>query len=175
MKHIFDLFLNILSNTRLMLAGLIAVSAFSLGMAFMAQYVFGLAPCILCLYQRVPFAIVIVLGLIGLVLSGKYPKTGPFFLVLSGLSLLTNSIIAFYHTGVEQKWWVSFLEACSTPDMSGNVEDLMARIQAAPVVRCDEIPWVDPILGLSMANYNVIFCLGLAIVAFIAARCIKQA
>ncbi len=165
----------ILSSTKLILIGLAGISAASLAMAYMAEYVFGLEPCILCLYQRVPYAIVIGLGILGALLYPKNPKTGPFFLVSSGLALLANSIIAFYHTGVEQKWWPSHLEGCTTPDMSGNVEDLMARIQAAPVVRCDEIPWADPILNLSMANYNVAFCFGLAMVAFIAARCVKQA
>ncbi len=47
--------------------------------------------------------------------------------------------------------------------------DIQNRTKA---VRCDEIPWADPILNLSMANYNVIFCLGLAVMAFISARLI---
>lgn len=87
-------------------------------------------------------------------------------MALIGLTFSANAVIAAYHTGVERKWWKSFLEGCSTPDLSGSIDDLMARIQAAPVTTCDAIPWVDPILGLSMANYNVLFCAALAAIAF---------
>ncbi|MBP9050734.1 MAG: disulfide bond formation protein B, partial [Alphaproteobacteria bacterium] len=53
------------------------------------------------------------------------------------------------------------LEGCSAPDMSGSVEELIRRIQEVSVVRCDEIPW--SLFGLSMANYNVVMCLGLGV------------
>jgi len=49
--------------------------------------------------------------------------------------------------------------------MSGSIEDLMARIQSTDVTRCDEIPW--DLFGLSMANYNVMMCLGLGVACFI--------
>lgn len=156
-----------LSNHRLMLFFFAAISAAALAAAYAAQYGFGLAPCILCLYQRIPYAIIIVLGLIG-ALWQKYPRS---FSGVIALTFLANSVIAFYHTGVEQKWWKSFIEGCSSPDLSGNIEDLMARIEAAPVAACDSIPWQDPLIGLSMANYNVLFCAGLAIIALLSALC----
>ncbi len=150
--------MSLLSSHRLMLLLFAGISAAALGMAYIAQYGFGLAPCILCLYQRVPYAVIIALGIIGYVLN-KHPRV---FLGLISLSFALNAVIAAYHTGVERKWWRSFLEGCSTPDLSGSIDDLMARIEAAPVTACDAIAWVDPIAGLSMANYNVIFCAVLA-------------
>lgn len=150
-----------LPNKRLMIAAFAAISAASLGMAYIAQYGFGLHPCILCLYQRVPFWSVITIGVTG-ALWNKYPRA---FLGAISALFAANTLIAFYHTGVEQKWWTSFIQGCSTPDLSGSIEDLMARIEAAPVVSCDVIPWVDPVLGLSMANWNVPFCGFLAILA----------
>ncbi len=148
-------------NHRLMLVAFCAISAGALAMAYLAQYGFGLAPCILCLYQRVPFWSVVAIGALGAVWN-KYPRA---FLGTISALFAANSVIAFYHTGVEQKWWRSFLEGCSTPDLGGSIEDLMARIEAAPVTTCDSIPWIDPILGLSMANWNVVFCGILAVLA----------
>ncbi len=131
-------------------------SAFSLIAAFTAQYGFGLRPCDLCLMQRVPFAINILLG--GLAVWRQ--NLGRPLVSLAGMAFLVNSGIAAYHSGVERKWWAG-LSGCSTPDMSGSIEDLLKRIQNTDVVRCDEIPW--SLFGLSMANYNVVFCLGLGV------------
>lgn len=144
------------------------VAAAALGMAFIAQYVYGLAPCVLCLYQRWPYAVVIALAVISSALLKKSQKAGSWILGLISLTFFTNAVFAFYHTGVERKWWPSFLEGCTTPSLEGNIADVLARIQMAPIVRCDEIPWTDPVLGWSMANYNVIACLVLGTLALCA-------
>lgn len=151
-------------NTRIIILGLGLAAAAALGMAYIAQYQFNLAPCILCLYQRVPFAIIAALGLLGYALN-KYPRV---FLVLIGTAYFANTVIAAYHTGVERKWWRSFIEGCSSPDLSGSIDDLMKRIEQAPVTACTDIAWADPVLGLSMANYNIVFCLFLGILAICA-------
>lgn len=128
--------------------------------AFTAQYGFGLLPCELCLMQRAPFALNILLGIVAFAHAPlRLPLIG-----LSGLSFLINSGIAFFHSGVERKWWTG-LTGCTTPDMSGSIEELLKRIQDTAVVRCDEIPW--SLFGLSMANYNVAFCLGLGVICFL--------
>lgn len=142
------------------------ISLLSLAAAITAQFGFGLKPCALCLYQRIPFSINVILGLLGAVLVAHTRA----FIALSGLSFLANSGIAFYHSGVERKWWAG-LEGCSTPDMSGSIEDLMARIQNTDVTRCDEIPW--EMFGLSMANYNALMCLGLGIACWLY-LCLKK-
>lgn len=148
------------------------ISAAALAMALMGQYVFGLLPCNLCIYQRFPYGIVIALGLIGIVFAKrKNRQLSVATMSLIGLTFFANSVIAFYHTGVELKWWKSFLEGCSVPKLSSNINEMMAQIQAATkVVPCDEIPWSDPIFNLSMANYNVVFCFGLGVVAIVSAR-----
>ncbi|HNQ92545.1 MAG TPA: disulfide bond formation protein B [Alphaproteobacteria bacterium] len=129
-------------------------SALALGAGFTAQFGFGLKPCELCLIQRIPFAINILLGIVGTIWLARTRM----IIVLSGLVYLVNSGIAFFHSGVERHWWTSF-SGCSTPDLSGSIEDLMARIEKTDVTRCDDIPW--QLFGLSMANYNVMMCAGL--------------
>ena len=164
-------FLNkILGNKRLVLFAFAGFSAAALGMAFISQYAYGLHPCVLCIYQRVPYALVILFAVLGIGLGRNSPRTLSVFTGLTALTFAANAAIAFYHTGVERKWWTSFLEGCSVPSLEGNITDVLAQIAATPVVRCDEIPWTDPVIGLSMANYNVLFCLALAVAALIAWR-----
>lgn len=163
-----------LTDGMIMSLVLAAVSAGALSAAFLAEHAFGLEPCLLCLYQRLPFAIAILLSLVAFWSCGVAPRITP--LVFGGLSLtfLVNAAIAAYHTGVERQWWKSFLEGCAVPSLEGNIADVLAKIEATTeAVRCDEIPWQDPVLGLSMANYNVILCLGLAAAALLAARCVR--
>ena len=147
------------------------LSIIALAAALISQYVFGMHPCILCLYQRIPYAVVILLAGLGImatkIMGTKY---GALNIFLCGISFIINAIIAFYHVGVEQKWWAS---ACSLPDLSNlNPEDLMATIKAAPAVSCGQIPF--ELFGISMAGYNVILCLGLGLYAIIAATTVTK-
>jgi disulfide bond formation protein DsbB len=160
-----DFISNILKNERFALITFGAASAAALAAAYIGQYGYGLQPCVLCVYQRVPYALVIVFAALGVMLGRSSYKFGRVFIGLSALAFAANAGIAFYHTGVERKWWVSFLEGCSVPKMEGNITDVLAQIAAAPNVRCDEIPWTDPVIGLSMANWNVLFCLVLTVAA----------
>ena len=159
---------NLLSNERPAFITFTALAALALAAALVSQYVYGLQPCVLCIYQRVPYGIVIALGILGIVLGGKNPKYGPPLLGLTAGAFALNAVIAFYHSGVERHWWKSFLEGCAVPDMEGDITDVLARIAATPAARCDEIPWTDPVFGLSMANYNVMVCLALAMAALYA-------
>lgn len=158
----------ILTNGRLMTGGMALIAAAALGMALIAQYMYNLAPCNLCVIQRYPYGFVIAFGLLGVLHAGKSDKGTAVRMGFIGLTFLINAAIALYHTGVERHWWKSFLEGCSVPELDPN--DILGSIKAAPNARCDEIPWADPILGLSMANYNVIFCFGLAVIAFLSMR-----
>ena len=136
-------------------------SALALTAAFISQYVFDLPPCDLCIYQRYPYVIAIALYLVTLM-----PVARPFAawaLVLSALILLFNSGIATYHVGVEQNWWIG-PEGCTGPHGTPQTLDaLRAQIAATPVIRCDVIAF--SLFGISMAGYNVIFSLALAIYA----------
>lgn len=143
------------------------VSAASLAAALTAQYAFGLLPCDFCLYQRIPFAVVVMLSLLGLMaVKAMGRRFGIFNMILCGIALLINSGIAFYHVGVEQHWWAS---ACSLGDITAlDPEAMKDAITNAPRVSCDQIPW--QMFGISMAGYNVMLCLGLGLYALIASR-----
>jgi len=148
---------------------ILGVSITALAAALLSEILLGLEPCRLCIHQRWGFVAAALFALIGLLLR-KRPKGAASMAALSGLSFLATSAIAAYHTGVEQKWWVSAVEGCSVPSgFSTQDPNWMENLMATPSARCDEIPWQDPLIGLSMANYNIILCLGMFVICLIGA------
>jgi disulfide bond formation protein DsbB len=149
---------------------LAALSAAALAGAYFSQYVLGLAPCPLCLYQRIPHAVIIILGFGALFLARRHRvKPAAFVIFLSGLAALTGAVIASYHVGVEHHWWASFLEAC-TADLSQG--DLLEKIQQTAAVRCDTVAW--SLFGISMAGYNALLSFGMIVYALIASILITR-
>ncbi len=129
-------------------------SAALLAAAFAFQYLGGLAPCPLCILQRWPHVVAVATGLILIV----YPLRD--IAALGAVAMLAGAGIAGYHAGIEQGWWPG-PATCAAPDLAGQTpEELLASILAAPVVRCEDIAW--SFLGLSMAAWNGLACLGLA-------------
>lgn len=117
------------------------------------QYIGGMAPCALCIWQRWPHVLALVAG-VGLVLRGPWA-------VLGALGAAGSGVIGVYHTGVERRWWDGPSSCTSGGDMSGlSAQELLDQIMAAPVVRCDEVPW--ELLGLSMASWNALLSFGIA-------------
>jgi disulfide bond formation protein DsbB len=149
-------------RTRLIILAMAGSLAMLAG-AFAFQYIGGLAPCHLCLLQRWPHAAALAIGLLALAIPGR-------LLPLAGAAAaLTTAGIGIYHTGVERLWWAG-PTSCSAGSIAGlDVKDLLdPSIVVAPVVRCDEVAW--QMLGLSMASWNVVLSLGLALIWLLAAR-----
>lgn len=143
--------------------GTVALLSFSaLAAAFLSEAFLGLEPCILCIYQRYPYAIALFLGLLGLALRKKL-KAVAAILALCGITFLINSGIALYHSGVELHWWESFSESCTIFQFDTKKQSVLDNILSTPLGHCDQIAWKDPILGLSMANHNIAVCLLLAL------------
>jgi disulfide bond formation protein DsbB len=130
--------------------------------AFAFQYLGGMAPCKLCIWQRYPHAGAIVIGAAALWIPGR---ALPF---LGALAALTTSGIGLYHTGVERGWWEGPTTCTSGPIGNLSAEDLMAQIMSAPLVRCDDVPW--EMFTLSMASWNAIVSFGLALIWLAATR-----
>ena len=134
-----------------------------LGGAFAFQYIGGLAPCQLCLWQRWPHAAAIVIGIVALLTGWRGLAW------LGALAALATAGIGVFHVGVEQLWWEG-LASCTAGSIEGiSTADLLDPTKdVAAVVRCDEIAWT--MLGISMAGWNVILSLVLAGIWVKAAR-----
>lgn len=155
-------------------AGIALISVIALATAFTAQFALNLPPCILCLYQRIPYAIALVLGVSGLLLRDN-TRAIVVIVAISALVFLLNAALAFYHVGVEEKWWRSMVEGCAVPAFdTGAEKSILDQILQAPTVSCDKAAWRDPVLKLSMAGYNVLLCLFVAVNCGIAAIKISE-
>jgi disulfide bond formation protein DsbB len=135
--------------------------------AYFFQYVIGLPPCPLCLEQRIAYYVTVPLAVTLAIAAGR---GAPHRLIAAGLAvvalaLLFNSALALFHAGVEWKWWPGPQE-CSGPlgDLTAG-GDLLNQLRSVNIVRCDEAPWRDPLGLLSLAGYNVLISLALAIAA----------
>ncbi|NNK78882.1 MAG: disulfide bond formation protein B [Litoreibacter sp.] len=136
-------------------------SALLLGGAFLFQFA-GYPPCKMCLWQRWPHAAAIAIGLLALGVKVRI------LALLGALAALTTSAIGFFHAGVEQGFWEG-PTSCSSGSISGLTPDeLLEQIMNAPLVRCDDIAW--QFAGISMAGWNALLSLGLALVWIMAFR-----
>jgi disulfide bond formation protein DsbB len=134
-----------------------AGSAAILAGAVAFQYIGGLVPCPLCIWQRWPHVAAVVIAVLGVTVLWRFYRP---LAVLGALAMLVNSGLGLYHTGVERGWWEG-PDTCTSGDISNLTADqLMASILNAPLVRCDEVQW--DFLGLSMASWNAVISLGLA-------------
>ncbi len=90
-------------------------------------------------------------------------------MALAGLAFLTGAGIAIFHVGVEQLWWRGTTE-CHAPvfDPNASIADLREQLLGTGFVACDEVQW--SLFGISMAGYNVLASLGLALASLWAAR-----
>ena len=144
-------------------AGLVlAGSAALLGGALAFQYWGGLPPCELCIWQRWAHVGALGLALLALVLPRRL------LLVLAVLGLWAGVGIALFHVGVEQEWWQGLASCGGGGSGAGSVDDLMAQIEAAPIVRCGDVAW--SLFGLSMAAWNAAISFGLGVLALAVAR-----
>ena len=152
------------SLSRFVPIALIAVGVGGLAAALIAQHVFGLVPCVLCLYQRVPYVAVAVLGGLALVLPGITARR--LLVGVAAAVFLAGAAVAFYHVGVEEHWWETAIPGCAPAegdaflDTPLTPEDFQRQLTAKPPKPCDEVDW--RLFGLSMAGFNAIGSLVLA-------------
>jgi len=121
------------------------------------QYLGGLAPCKMCIWQRYPHGVAVAVGVLALAL----PRVN-LLPLLGALAALATAGIGVFHAGVEWKWWEG-PSSCTSGDIGGlSTQELMDQIMSAPLVRCDDIPW--EMFGLSMAGWNAVLSGALVLV-----------
>ena len=117
------------------------------------EHGFGLAPCIMCLWQRWPHRVVILLGLAGMAAGLVMGRRGSMlFQGLIAAALMTGAGIAFWHTGVEFGILPGPAACSGSVALVGDTASVLDNLLAAPPVQCDKVPW--SFLGLSMATWN---------------------
>ncbi len=137
---------------------LFSSSLLALFAVYLSQYFFNLQPCILCLYQRIPFIIIAAITCLALIFFLKKEKYCNIIIIISLLLLFFNMLLALYHVGVENGLFI--FSGCG--DLLANIDninDLKEQIYRMKAIRCDEAQFL--FLNISMAGWNAIYCLGI--------------
>ena len=116
------------------------------------QYLGGLRPCTLCVYQRWAWVIAILLCSLTLY-SRDRVLLQEIKVVFACLSILTGAGIAAFHVGIENVWWHGFEFCNNAHDLPKTIEPLKIRILNSVIDSCDKIPW--SLFGISIAGYNL--------------------
>lgn len=146
---------------------LAAGAAATLAAAWYFQLVIGLAPCPLCLDQRIAYYVAVPLGaIVALLASRGRPGLARAGLWVLALLMAGNAVLAAYHAGIEWHFWQGPTTCTGTAPVA--VSDIMSALKSAHVPRCDEAAW--RLFGLSMAGWNVLVAAALAGVAVLGAR-----
>ena len=126
--------------------------------AFVIEYGLGHQPCNLCLYERIPYILSILL-IIKILFFKKYEKITLFILFLI---FIASAVLAFYHFGIEQGFFnESFV--CKVGELSGTLskEQLLEQLNKYNI-SCKEVS--IKVLGLSLATINTILSIILSVI-----------
>jgi disulfide bond formation protein DsbB len=126
----------------------------ALGAALIAQFGYGLKPCILCLYARIPYVFLIIAASAALLMKDKYTKQ---FLIAIGVGFFAAFCVAFFHIGVEQHWW-ELAGGCPVEKLDAkSSQEMLAQLLATPLAPCDKVGW--RLFGMSIVIWNAVFSL----------------
>ncbi|HSP26384.1 MAG TPA: disulfide bond formation protein B, partial [Saliniramus sp.] len=157
----------LLEAHRFVAAVILVVAGATILAALFSEYVLGMQPCLLCLYQRWPYYAAVPLAalIVAFGTSTGFARTG---LALLGLIFAASALLAAYHAGVE--WgFVLGPTGCggAAAPTAASMEDFMRQLETVRVVSCNEPAFV--FLGLSMAGWNAVVSVLLAVLAFASA------
>ena len=114
---------------------------------FILQYGFAMSPCKLCLWQRVPYYIIIILSCFYLFRN----RDIIFFLIL--LSFFINSLLALYHSLIEYQI-IENIFSCSSVIQADNIASLKELLVDKISTPCDKVQFK---FMLSLSGWNFVF------------------
>ena len=129
------------------------ISIIALSSAFFIEYVLGYQPCNLCILERIPY----LLSLIIIILNYKFINLEKYFILLLILVFLAATILSLYHLGIEQ----GFIEESLVCDLKKgsdlvSKEDILKQLQEKNI-NCKDVTF--KIMGLSLTSYNILISL----------------
>ena len=134
------------------------VSFVALISAYFIEYVLGHQPCNLCLMERVPYAIALVI----IILNYKFNRLEKYFILLLSIVFLASTLLSLYHLGIEQ----GFIEESLVCDLQNSSkilskEEILKQLQEKRV-SCKDVTF--KIFGLSLTTLNIIISILITIV-----------
>ena len=133
-------------------------SIFALFTAYFVQYILGHQPCNLCLIERIPYILAIIITTLSFVFK-RYEKI---YLILFSLIFVSATLISFYHFGIEQGFIKESL-VCDLNVQTNSLtkEDLLKELKTK-TISCKDVTF--KIIGLSLASINIIISLILSVI-----------
>jgi disulfide bond formation protein DsbB len=137
--------------------GIFLISFIALISAYFIEYVLGHQPCNLCLYERIPYFLAILIVLI----NYKYNKLEKYLILSLAIIFLIATILSLYHLGIEQ----GFIQESLLCDLEkgANIldkDEILKQLQQKSI-SCKDVTF--KIFGLSLTNYNILISLLLTI------------
>ena len=133
------------------------ISFIALVSAYFIEYILGHQPCNLCLYERIPYFLAILIVLI----NYKYNKLEKYIILSLAIIFLIATILSLYHLGIEQ----GFIQESLLCDLEkgANIldkDEILKQLQQKNI-SCKDVTF--KIFGLSLTSYNIIISLLLTI------------
>ena len=121
--------------------------------AFFIEYILGHQPCNLCLIERIPYILSIMI-LIAIFLIKKNQK---FLVILLILTFIFSFVISLYHFGIEQGFFQES-SVCGVKSLTESVtkEDLLKQLNEK-TISCKDVTF--RIFGLSLTSINIVISL----------------
>ena len=136
------------------------ISIFALSSAYFIEYILDYKPCNLCLIERLPYFLAIIIIFLGVFLN-RFEKI---IFISLGLIFASATILSLYHVGIEKGFFEESLVCISNNEMNIlNKEDLLKEFQKT-IVSCKDVDFT--LFGLSLATINTIISFILSVITF---------
>jgi disulfide bond formation protein DsbB len=141
------------NNKNLLIKLTFLVSIIALVSAFFIEYVLGHQPCNLCILERFPYLIAIII----IIFNYKFSQFEKFFILLLIIIFLIGTILSLYHLGIEQGFIQESL-VCDLKNGSNllSKEEILKQLQEKNV-NCKDVTF--KVFGLSLTSYNILISL----------------
>ena len=127
------------------------LSIIAISSALIAEYVFNILPCKMCLYQRYPYYFIISI----FILFYFFRKiSNIWFYILTELAIIFGLFYSIWHVAIEQKILLAPSSCDGVQREVSSIENLKEQIFNQVIVNCNDINWT--ILGLSAATINTV-------------------
>ena len=138
------------NSKNLLIKFIFLVSIIALVSAFFIEYILGHQPCNLCVLERIPYFLTIIIVL----LNYKFIQFERFFILLLAIVFLAGTILSLYHLGIEQGFIQESL-VCDLKNGSNllSKEEILKQLQEKSV-SCKDVTF--KIFGLSLTSYNIL-------------------
>jgi disulfide bond formation protein DsbB len=145
-------------RNKIILSLILVFSIFAILAAYLIQYVLGHEPCNLCLIERIPYIVSIMIISICL-FTQKFEKIT---LITLSLTFFIAVLLSFYHFGIEQGFIKESL-VCDLNNQNNELskEALLNQLKKMPV-SCKDVTF--KIFGLSLATFNIFISIILSVI-----------